>query len=89
MHESKTARTTLRLDEHLMREVKASAVQSGRTLTDWIEDALREVLLRRRQSGKGERFELPVFNMGPPLPGVDLNNSAALLDLMEEGNGPV
>jgi len=89
MHEPKIARTTLRLDEHLMREIKASAVQSGRTLTDWIEDALREVLLRRRQTERRERFELPVFDMGPPLPGVDLNNSAALLDLMEEGDGPL
>jgi hypothetical protein len=89
MHESKTARTTLRLDEHLMREIKASAVQSGRTLTDWIEDALREALLRRRQQAAAERFELPVFSMGPPLPGVDLNNSAALLDLMEEDDGPL
>jgi len=72
-----------------MREVKVAALHSGRTLNDWIEEALREVLLRRRQTAQRERIELTVLDMGPPLPGVDLNNSAALLDLMEEEDGPL
>ena len=89
MTEPKLARTTLRLDKRLMREVKTLAVETGRTLTAVIEDSLRESLARRRQSSKAEPSSWPVLHLGPPLPGVDLNNSAALLDLMEEDDDPL
>jgi hypothetical protein len=32
---------------------------------------------------------LPTFDLGATLPGVDLDNSAALLDQMEEGHAAV
>lgn len=41
-------RTTVRLDERLLSEVKKYAAESGRTLTSILEDALRETLARRR-----------------------------------------
>ena len=78
-------RTTIRLDDALLRDAKAHAAQTGRTLTAVIEDALREALARRKVSAN-TRAELPVFR---PVgrrglqPGVDLSDSAALLDLME------
>lgn len=82
-------RTTLQIDDHLMRAAKQAAAESGRTLTAVIEDALRLALSKSGRSAPTEKFELPVFHMGAPLPGVDLDNSAALLDLMEEGDDPV
>ena len=76
-------RTTIRLDDALLREVKAHAVETGRTLTSVIEDALRASL--RRSHSQPER-PIPVFrprSRGGLQPGVDLSDSAALLDLME------
>jgi hypothetical protein len=75
-------RTTIRFDDDLLREIKVVAAQSGRTLTEVIEDAVREAFARRSQATP--RVELPVVPGGRLLPGVDLDDSAALLDLMEE-----
>jgi len=76
-------RTTIRLDEQLLREAKEVAAQSGRTLTGLIEDALREALARRRAVAARKRVTLPTFKGRGLQPGVDLDDSAALLDLME------
>lgn len=77
-------RTTIRLDDDLLRDAKAAAVASGRTLTSLIEDALREALSRREARDSHAAVELPTFKGGGGLqPGVDLDDSAALLDLME------
>lgn len=40
-------RTTIRLDEKLLKEAKRQAAESGMTLTAIIEDSLRERLARR------------------------------------------
>jgi hypothetical protein len=74
-------RTTVRIDDGLLVEAKTRAAMSGRTLNELIEDALREALARR--DGPGRRVELPVFRGGRVMPGVDLDDSAALLDLMD------
>jgi len=82
-------RTTIRLDDHLLKEAKAAAEASGRTFTDFVADALRERLARRRGRVKSDPATLPTFRGGGLMPGVDLDNSAALLDLMdEEDAGP-
>ena len=82
-------RTTVRIDDQLLRAAKKAAAESGRTLTAVIEDSLRQALAARRPRKKTTRFKLPVFDTGETLPGVDLDNSAALLDLMEAGDDPV
>ena len=80
-------RTTIRLNDQLLREAKRAAADSGRTLTALIEDALRENLARRKAEPPREWTDLPTFP-GELLPGVDLDNSAALLDLMESPADP-
>ena len=81
-------RTTVRLPDDLMRQVKRYAAESERTITEVIEDALREALARKvRSQGKTKRFRLLTFRGTGTGPGVDLDDSAALLDLMEEGDG--
>ena len=75
-------RTTIRLDNTLLRRAKAQAAASGRTLNDFISDAVRAALAPAR-TGR-DRVELPTFKGGALLPGVDLDDSAALLDLMED-----
>ena len=54
-------RTTIRLDEALLGEIKAVAATSGRTLTELVEDALREALARRRASVGRRRLTLRTF----------------------------
>jgi hypothetical protein len=76
-------RTTLRLDDDLLRAAKRYAAQTGRTLTAVVEDALREALARSRRAAKRERVTLPTFRGHGLQPGVDLDDTASLLDLME------
>jgi hypothetical protein len=76
-------RTTVRLDEHLLAKAKAHAAKSGRTLTALIEDALRQELLRKAAVGARPRVKLKTFKGTGVMPGVDLEDSASLLDAMD------
>ena len=79
-------RTTIHIDDGLLAELRQIAAASGRTLTSVIQDALRESLSRRRKQECQPR-KLPVFHGTGLLPGVDLNDSASLLDQMEAVDG--
>jgi hypothetical protein len=81
-------RTTIRLDDDLLREAKAYAAATDRTLTRVIEDALREVLIRRRQAARRPKVELPTDGGGGLQPGVNLDSNAALWDLMDGLDDP-
>lgn len=81
-------RTTINLDDDLLAEAKAVAARSGRTVTAVIEDAVRVELLRRRRAVDRPRVELPVGALHAR-PGVNLDSTAALLDLMEAPDDPV
>jgi hypothetical protein len=77
-------RTTVRLDDRLLSQAKAEAARRGETLTSLIERGLRLVLAGRRGTAARRRVELPVCKAGGGTrPGVDLNNSAAVLDILE------
>ena len=79
-------RTTIRLDDDLLSEVKLLAVRSGRSMTSVIEDALRETLARRRPVEVREPVRLTTVLGAGLQPGVDLDDSAALLSIMEESD---
>lgn len=77
-------RTTVRLDDGLLRQAKAEAARRGETLTALIERGLRLVLGERRATRGREPVRLPVCRAGGgALPGVDLDDSAAVLDRLE------
>jgi hypothetical protein len=77
-------RTTVRLSEALINQVKREAEQRGETVTALIEEGLRLVLAQSHQPPSRERVILPVSKArGGVLPGVDLNDSASLEDIME------
>ena len=76
-------RTTVRLDDHVLAAAKKLAAESGRTLTAVLEDALRESLARRTVREKRTRVRLKTVGGDGVRPGVDLDDTAALLDLME------
>jgi hypothetical protein len=76
-------RTTVRLNERLLAEAKKYAAESGRTLTAVLEDALRETLSRRRAIAGRKPLRLKTVKGNGVKRGVDLDDSASLLDLME------
>jgi hypothetical protein len=75
-------RTTIRLDDDLLRDAKRAAVERGTTLTAVIEDALRRALAHGAAMPV-EHVELPTFRGDGLQPGVDLDDTASLLDLMD------
>jgi hypothetical protein len=79
-------RTTIRLDDDLLAEVKLLAARSGKTLTSVIEDALRETLSRQKQVGERKPVRLTTVSGQGPQPGVDLDDTASLLSIMEESD---
>ena len=82
-------RTTIRIDEELLARAKTYATRSGRTLTRVIEDALRVLLERAEPNKKTKPFKIiPFKGGGGLLPGVDLDDSASLLDIMEGRGSP-
>jgi hypothetical protein len=77
-------RTTIKLDDDLLIEAKAIAVRTGRTLADVVEEAVRDSFARRRMARRDrETLVTPSFGAGGLRPGVDLDDSAALLDIMD------
>jgi hypothetical protein len=77
-------RTTVRLEDALLQQAKREAARRGKTLTALIEQGLRLALAGPRSKPPGPRVELPVCRLGGGvLPGVDLDDSSALLDRME------
>lgn len=81
---SRHMRTTVRLDDSLLRQAKQAAQERGETLTAIIEQGLRLMLANAQKRPSRKRLTLPVSRVGGgTLPGVDLSNSAAVLDRME------
>jgi hypothetical protein len=76
-------RTTIRIDDQLLQEAKQLAARTGKSLTAVIEDALRESMAKQRKLENRRPVRLTTFTGGGLQPGADLDDSAALLDLME------
>ena len=77
-------RTTIKLDDDLLVEARSIAARTGRTLADVVEEAVRDSFARRRQAReRSTPPALPSFGDGGLRTGVDLDDSAALLDLMD------
>jgi len=78
-------RTTIRIDDELLKEAKHQATKSGTTLTAIIEESLREKFLRTKQSKqKRKKVRLMTSGSGGLQPGVSIDDSAALLDLLDK-----
>lgn len=79
-------RTTLTIDDRIMAEYKKVAAETHRTLSSVIQDALQETLVRRRKGARQQPLELPVIGGGGFQPGVDLDDNARTLELLERGD---
>ncbi|CAN5859428.1 antitoxin VapB48 [soil metagenome] len=75
-------RTTLDLDDEVMRTLKRRAAETGRTLTSLVEEALRAMLERGSRPDPAYKLEWTVVP-GGARPGVDLSDRDALIDIMD------
>ncbi len=82
MHMFFCMRTTLNLDDELMRTLKRRAAESGRTMTELVEEALREALGRPDRDDPEREFRW-VSVRGRVRPGVDVADRDSLLEKME------
>jgi hypothetical protein len=74
-------RTTVAVDDNLLRAAKQRARQRGKTLGQVIEDALRRDLAEPVQD---HAIEVPVFRGGRgPLPGIELRSNVALREALD------
>lgn len=78
-------RTTVRLDEELLAQAKAHAASTRRTLNELIEESLR-ARLASELTPRSPAGPVPTFAGRGPLPGVDINDSASLLEQMEKSD---
>jgi hypothetical protein len=79
-------RTTVSIPDDLLAEAKRVAASTGRTLSQVVEDALRESFTRH-EPPECHPFRMPTFRGQGVLPGVDLDDSAGLQELMDQTAG--
>lgn len=75
-------KTTIELDDELLRAAKQRAAASGQPLRAFIEDALRARLLPRPRGRSKFKLDVPVIKGKAP-PAIDIADRNALYDLME------
>ena len=71
------------MDDGLLADAKRHALDTGRSLTRLIQDAVVALLERERGARSPRRVCLPVFEGDGVRPGIDIDNSAALRDVMD------
>jgi hypothetical protein len=74
-------RTTLVIDDALLRELKRRAAEQNRTLSDVTQDTLRRGLAVATAPRRRKPSRLPAFAMGPPR--VDLADRNQLYDVLD------
>jgi hypothetical protein len=82
-------RTTVRLDDDLLTQAKVRAAEQGISLTQLIDESLRERLATRSGAKKGGPFRFRSYGRGGTRPGVNLDDNRAVRDLMDEDTPPL
>ena len=77
--------TTIQLDDTLLAQATELAREKGYDLSHLIEETLRDKIAPMLPVASRPFRHLTTFTGNGVHPGVDLNNSAALLTLMEQG----
>jgi hypothetical protein len=78
-------RTTVTIEDRLLARAKAEAARRGSTVGAVIEDALRQALSRPAGRSRARKVSLPTVGGLGLRAGVDLDDSAGLQELMDEG----
>jgi hypothetical protein len=81
-------RTTIRLDDQLLKSAKRLAHETGQSLPKLIEDALCHALARRKATPTRKTVRLTIVSGRGLRADVHIDDSAALLAFMERPHGP-
>ena len=81
-------RITLNLPDDLVLQAKKAALEADTTLTEIIANALREALLKGRRKPLRRKIKLTTYGEGGTFPGINLDDTSAVLDLMDGLDGP-
>ena len=76
-------RTTVTIDDDLYREARARAALSGQSVGSVIEDALRQLLVQKPLPQR--RLPRLLVHSSGIQPGVDINDTSAVIDMLDEG----
>lgn len=77
-------RTTIRINDTLLKEARKLSRERNCTLGEIVDEALRLTLVTRKKAAKHKRERpLVTFKGSGAQPGVELNDSAALLGMMD------
>jgi hypothetical protein len=72
------------LEESLLEQAKAEAARRNTTLTSLIEEGLHRVIKDAYKPVRRKKIVLPISKRtGGTLPGIDINNSAELWDILD------
>ncbi|GAB3564753.1 ribbon-helix-helix domain-containing protein [Amycolatopsis endophytica] len=78
-------RTTVNIEDALLRDAKGLAARTGRSLGSVVEDALRVLLAEHEKAQRAApEFALPTDGSGGLRPGVDLADKDAVAALLED-----
>lgn len=82
-------RTTVTINDDLLRELKALAAREDRTIGSVLEDAIRQLLDQPGPTAR-HRFSLPTFEPRVPglRPGVDLTDREGLAEILGDNTSP-
>ncbi len=75
-------KTTLNLDDQVLRHAKARAARDGVTLTRFVENALRAKLMATPRKGPGFKLRIATVKGKRP-PNVDISDRDALYDVLD------
>lgn len=76
-----STRTTITIDEDLLDQVKREAAENHSTVSELVQESLRERFMRREQHIAP--FTLRPVDTGGYQPGVDIASNAAVRDLLD------
>ena len=75
-------RTTLNIDDQILAIAKHRAIEQGVPLTRIVENALREAFINAEENS--EEIHLLTVNGSGVKPGIDLDHTDSLLNIMDE-----
>jgi len=73
-------RTTIRMDDALLDDAKRHALDTGRSLTKLIQEAVVALIQQERGRASPRTVRLPVFGGSGLHRGIDIDRTSALLD---------
>lgn len=76
-------RTTINLPDDLILQARKAAKEKRVSISEFIADALRVALDSRRCKGPRREFKFTTSGEGGVMPGVNSDDTSALLDIMD------